>query len=61
MHVVAATHVLAANVVRAHVIHGLIALVFLVVAITIGAVADARHKRATEAASSRRSEPSAPA
>lgn len=45
MHVVAATHVVAAGAVRAHLLHGVIALVFLVVAITAGAIADARHKR----------------
>jgi hypothetical protein len=37
-----AAHVLASNVIRAHVIHGLAALAFLVVAVAVGAVADAR-------------------
>ncbi|MDQ1700596.1 MAG: hypothetical protein QOG34_2459 [Frankiaceae bacterium] len=51
--------VAASSVVRAHLLHGLIALAFLVVAIAAGAIADARHKRVSEAASPRRSEPSA--
>jgi hypothetical protein len=49
-----AVHVLAANVVRAHLIHGLAALAFLVVAIAVGAIADARQRRSDASPPARR-------
>jgi hypothetical protein len=46
--------VLASSVVRAHLVHGLAALAFLVVAVTVGAVADARQRRSDASSPVRR-------
>ena len=44
MHSVA-SHVLATGLLRQHLIHGVVALAFLVVAVAAGAFADARQRR----------------